>query len=249
MLKKYQKYCKPVLISLTLLLMSCSVKQPEIKPVTEYPIPLPQTLTAPEQNHYWWYARFKFMWDGKPETIDFSKNLIIAHQLINPVLRDHDGNIKLWRFHRRAANDGAGHQFSFIFYATPETAEQIFKQIQDHELTHQLIENNIIDVIKLDNPNSPKRPLIEDTSDKSWSITLQQSWPYYIMGVSATWLDLLNRGIDPDKLASSHSIDGQMEYYQSINAALTHLWKKQGEHAFYHHINAIFGYEPMEIRF
>ena len=69
------------------------------------------------------------------------------------------------------------------------------------------------------------------------------------MGVSATWLDLLNRGIDPDKLASSHSIDGQMEYYQSINAALTHLWKKQGEHAFYHHINAIFGYEPMEIRF
>jgi hypothetical protein len=241
---------KLALISLTLLLISCTVKQPLVIPATEHQIPLPQTLTIhTEQNHFWWYARFKFVWDGNEKTVDFSKNLIIAHQLINPVLRAHNENITLWRFHRRAGNDDSGHQFSFIFYSTPETARQIFTQIKNHKLTNQLIEHKVIEQIKLDNPDIPKRPHIEDTSDKSWSKNLQKSWPYYIMGVSIMWLELLNHEVDGEKLASFPTISAQMGYYQSVNASLTRLWKKQGEHAFYHHINAIFGYEPMEIRF
>lgn len=232
-----------------LLLFACSVPQPVVEPVTEHQIPLPQSIAEAKQNHYWWYARFKFIWDENSETVDFSKNLIIAHQLINPVLRDNNENIELWRFHRRAARDKAGHQFSFIFYATPETARQVFAQIENHSLISKLIEHHILEQIKLDNPDIPKRPHIEDTSDKSWSKNLQQSWPYYIMGISVMWLDLLNREIDENKLASHPSIPAQMEYYQSVNAVLTRLWKEQGKHAFYHHINAIFGYEPMEIRF
>lgn len=247
---KNLKLClKLVLLSLSLLLISCTSPLPTVKPVTEHYIPVPQSIINTDENHYWWYASFKLAWDGQAETLDLSKDLIIAHQLINPVLRDMNKNIKLWRFHRRAANDNAGHQFSFIFYADPQTAAQIFMHINHNPLTRQLIEEKIIAKVKLDNPEIPKRSKIEDTSDKSWSKNLQRSWPYYIMGVSVMWLDLLNREIDADKLAALASVTARMKYYHSVNANLTMLWKTQGEHAFYHHINAIFGYEPMEIRF
>ncbi len=246
---KNLKLClKLALLSLSQLLISCTSPMPAVKPVTQHHIPAPQSIVNTDENHYWWYARFKLAWDGEAETLDLAKDLIIAHQLINPILRENN-SIKLWRFHRRAANDVAGHQFSFIFYADPQTAAQIFTHIKHNSLTRQLIEQNIMAEVKLDNPQIPRRSKIEDTSDKSWSKNLQQSWPYYIMGVSIMWLDLLNREIDADKLAALDSVTARMEYYHSVNDALTQLWKKQGKHAFYHHINAIFGYEPMEIRF
>lgn len=231
-------------------LSACSV-HPVSTGISDYQILSPETLSRSvvESPHYWWYARFKMVWQEELDSLDFSSNLIIAHQIINPVLEKHHKDIKLWRFHRRAANDSAGHQFSFIFYSTPENARKIFRQINSNPLSAQLINEKILEKIRLDDPDKPKLPGIEDTSDKSWSIAIRKSWPYYIMGVSILWLDLLNQETIQGKLETSKSIKSQQDQYKQINEKITQQWKLQGKHAFFHHISGIFGYEPLEVRY
>ena len=231
-------------------LSACSV-QPVSTGVSNYHILSPETLAGDiaESPHYWWYARFKMVWQEEVSSPDFSSNLIIAHQIINPVLENHHEDIKLWRFHRRAAKDSAGHQFSFIFYATQENARKVFQQINSNPLSARLINEKIIEKIYLDKPDKPKRPNIEDTSDKSWSLTIQKSWPYYIMGVSILWLDLLNQETIQEQLDASKAIKLQQVQYQKINEKITRQWKLQGKHAFFHHISGIFGYEAIEVRY
>ena len=62
----------------------------------------------------WWYVRFRLVWPDEEEP-DWSLDALIAHQIVAPVLEQYDDQIQLWRFHRRAARDSSGHQFSFIF--------------------------------------------------------------------------------------------------------------------------------------
>lgn len=236
---------------LSYLLSACSV-QPLTRGASDYSIPSPESLSESsnvESPYYWWYARFKMVWREETDKYDFSSNLIIAHQIINPVLQNHQDDIKLWRFHRRAANDSAGHQFSFIFYATAENADKIFHQISSNPLSARLINEKIVEKIRLDNPDKPKRPAIEDSSDKNWSAAIQKSWPYYIMGVSILWLDLLNQEAIETNLDASKAIKLQQAQYKKINNNITQQWKLQGKHAFFHHISGVFGYEPLEIRY
>jgi len=241
------------ILFLCFLFTSCAL-QPERPP--EDGISFPKNTLLNEKtpsSDFWWYARFKFVMPEDEQAFSFSDNLFIAHQVIIPLLNEQSENIRLWRFHRRAANDAGGHQFSFIFYSSQDTAQKIFKLIENNPLPEQLIKENILQKVSLDDAMKPKRPEIEDTSDKNWSAAIQKSWPYYIMGVSTLWLDLLNQEIHELQLNSVKlhqlSIKNQQIQYKNINAELTRYWKEQGKHAFFHHINAIFGYEPLEIRF
>ena len=236
-------------VFISFLLTACSV-QPISTDAAPYNIPSPELIsTSQESPHYWWTARFKMIWQGEHNAIDFSSNLIIAHQIINPVLTSNNETIKLWRFHRRAANDSTGHQFSFIFYTTQENARKIYKEINTNPLTIQLIDEEIVEKISFDNLNKPKKPKIGDTSDKSWFREIQKSWPYYIMGVSILWLDMLNQQAAQENVDISSSIKSQQKQYRQINKEITAQWKSQGKHAFFHHISAIFGYEAIEVRY
>ena len=103
--------------------------------------------------------------------------------------------------------------------------------------------------LKLDDPVNPTRSAISATSDRNWPDSIQNSWPYFIMGVSLMWLDLLEQTVDLDELGARNSIPGRLEYYSDIHDQLTALWKQVGRHAMFHHINAIYGYEPLELVF
>ncbi|MCP3851376.1 MAG: hypothetical protein GY694_14200 [Gammaproteobacteria bacterium] len=241
------------LLFLCFLLFSCAL-QTDKHPESAISFPKNTLLNGETPSfNYWWYARFKFVMPDDEQIFSFSDNLFIAHQVIMPVLRKQSDNIRLWRFHRRAANDTAGHQFSFIFYSSQDTAQKIFKLIESNPLPERLIKENILQNVFLDNVMKPRRPEIEDTSDKNWTLAIQKSWPYYIMGVSTLWLDLLNQELQEIQIKtvelSKLSIKEQQDQYARINAELTRQWKEQGKHAYFHHINAIFGYEPLEIRF
>lgn len=236
-----------IVLFLGYFLSACSIQAPSIA-VPEHQIPLPETISK-TGTYYWWYARFKMVWSKDIATLDFGNDLIIAHQIINPVLERHHQDIKLWRFHRRAANDSAGQQFSFIFYTTPDNARKIFQQIKENPISQQLVIERIVEKLRLDNPDKPKRPNIEDTSDKNWSVTVQKSWPYYIMGVSILWLDLLNQQAVLEQIDHSQDLPSQLEQYKQIQEQLTQQWQTQGDHAFFHHISGIFAYEPLEVHF
>ena len=204
---------------------------------------------APEEfpsGNGWWRARFRMDWPPDTEAIWYM-DLYIAHQVILPLLELNKTDIYLWRFHRRAKRDGAGRQFSFIFYSSPQTAQRIFNSLRSNSILIEALAAGVIDDIVYDDPSEIKKPDLNDTSDKRWPLVIQKSWPYYITGVSQMWLNLVAEIAerDLDEGHRSVSLEDIEAIYGGIDEAITELWRINGRHAFLHHLNAVFGYHAL----
>jgi len=208
----------------------------EIKPLK------PRTLPS---GNGWWSARFHLHWPLDTEPVWYM-DLYLAHQLILPLLETYKNDIYLWRFHRRAARDAAGRMFSFIFYASPQTAQLIFNALKADPLVGILKDAGVIDRAEYDDPTHIARPHIEDTGDRQWPVAIQKTWPYYIMGASQMWLNLIAE-IAAENLADNppSSIRDIEAFYRQVDQTITRLWQQDGRHAFMHHLNALFEYEPL----
>jgi hypothetical protein len=193
----------------------------------------------------WWAARFFMYWPPEEEPF-WHTDLLIAHKIVAPVLLQYKDRIRLWRFHRRAARDEVGHRFSFIFYASAETAYQVLDLLRSNALlTEMAYTGRIIEEV-YDNPDRIAKPRIKDTSDPSWPSSVQKSWPYFIMGASQMWLNLITETVaDMPTADTALSLDEYEEFYKEVNDAITSLWGNDGRHAFLHHLNALFGYKPV----
>lgn len=196
----------------------------------------------------WWYARFVMNW---PEGRDpfWYLDPLLAHRVVAPVLDRYGGEIVLWRFHRRAARDQAGHQFSFIFFSSQQTARRIFAALQSDPVLAALKQRGLVARDGYDDPNTITRPHIEDTSDRHWPLSIQKSWPYYLQGASEMWLNLIVEMVNQltgGKLPAS--MEELLRFYERLNGEIGRLWREEGQHAFLHHLNALFGYEPLMVR-
>ena len=191
----------------------------------------------------WWYARFRI--NRSKTGTRWHLDALLANEVIAPVLKEHKLDIPLWRFHRRAADDEIGHQFSFIFYSSPRIAATINNKLGGNQLYSKLKKQGIIQQLLVDETDKILRPEMTATSDEKWSIPLQESWPYYIMGVSRIWLGLIKQYSAQQD--SPKSITGLANHYMEVDKRVTQVWRKQGRHAFLHHLNAMFGYKPMEM--
>jgi hypothetical protein len=195
----------------------------------------------------WWGARFRIKWPRETEP-RWYMGLLIADQIVRPGLDKYGDEIDLWRFHRRAARDNAGHLFSFIFYASPATATRIYAEIESNELLRDLTFAGLIEAATYDDTTEIAKPNIADSSDKKWSLAVQEAWPYYIMGVSQMWLQLSSDvAADISKGDQPASIPELEAVFQKADAVVTELWQKEGRHAFLHHLNAIFEYKPVVV--
>jgi len=208
-----------------------------------------QTIAPPSQeiasSYGWWYAQFRMQWPAE-EQANWHLDLLVAHKIVAPALEQYRDRIHLWRFHRRAARDGAGHQFSFIFYTTAETAYQLFDMLRSNEWLSKMKTAGMIINDRYDNTDRITKPLIEDTSDASWPPLIQKNWPYFIMGASQMWLNLISDTIaslpEPNSPLSLQEIE---EQYKDANAVISELWQNEGQHAFLHHLSALFGYRAI----
>lgn len=172
---------------------------------------------------------------------------LIAGEILSPILEQYRNRVALWRLHRRATRDGAGHQFSFIFYTDPDTGREIATRLQSHELLRGLTERGLIRKLSIDAPAPGSRGGIADTSDSAWPESLQAAWPHYLMGASRLWLSLIaDAGKNHDR--ADRSIDALLEVYKQVNDVVSAVWREFGQHAFFHHLNALFGYEPLVIQ-
>jgi hypothetical protein len=194
----------------------------------------------------WWYAGFKIDWPPDEE-LNLDMDVLIAHRIVSPVLDRNRKQIVLWRFHRRASRDEAGHRFSFIFYTTAANARKIYAEISASPILKQLQAEGVIQQVLFDDTNVISRPGIEDTSDRHWSPPLQKAWPFFIMGVSQTWLDLISQYAE-DGRSKPVSVAEMRIFYAEISHEVESTWKKEGGHAFLHHLNAVFGYGPVDLR-
>lgn len=191
---------------------------------------------------YWWYVRFRLNWP-EDQAPDWALDTLLADLVCASALADFGQSVELWRFHRRAARDQAGRQFSFIFYTDTVTAQAINRYINSDSLTQELLLRGYLKQVVFE--QSSRRPDLEDTSDKSWAEVVQKSWPFFIMGVSEAWLDLIERIAIEEKLSAEQDLPVLLEGYSKVNATVDQIWRLHGKHAFLHHLNAIFGYQPL----
>jgi hypothetical protein len=196
----------------------------------------------------WWYARFRIKWPENTEP-SWHIDLLMAHKIIAPVLYVHAKDISMWRFHRRAARDVEGHQFSMTFYSSQKTAVQIFGSLKGDRLLKRLKRSGIILKDIYDDTGKPSAFKIEDTSDGTWAPEIRKSWPFFIMGVCQMWLSLIVQTAENmSGKEKSLSVQKSLVFYQRINEAIQTLWREQGCHSMLHHLNAIYGYEPVLVR-
>ncbi|WP_045213560.1 hypothetical protein [Desulfonatronovibrio magnus] len=201
--------------------------------------PVPPALET--QEEYWWYVRFGHVWP-EGEGPAWHRDVLLADRIISPVLAEHGQEISLWRVHRRAARDSAGHRFSFIFRATPEVAARINARIGSDPLLERLLRDDKLKTVGFDDPAKPQRPGMGDTSDPGWTPEMQRAWPHYIMGVSRLWLELIH-----ELAARADQAEDLDSRYVAISAELDNLWLHQGSHALLHHLNAVFGYQEVNV--
>ncbi len=201
---------------------------------------------TPAQNG-WWYARYAILWPEGSEPYWYV-DLFLAREAIAPVLEKYGSEIRLWRFHRRAARDKAGHQFSFIIYCRPEAALKIFQELSSQPLLKELQQMGFLVDQSYDATQEIRRPGIEDTSDPSWSTATKRAWPYFIMGVSRMWLEAIDH-IYREHLTRNRpsTLAERLLLYERVEERLRRLWQEEGGHAVLHHQNAIFGYAPVKV--
>jgi len=227
-------------LSVFVILTGCTslslVKNPAVKPVVSEELP---------SGNGWWQVWFRMNWPPETEPV-WHLDLYLAHQVIMPVLEKHKNDIHLWRFHRRAKRDRAGRRFTFWFYTTPAAAQKIVGTLRSDPIVINCLAAGLIDEVLYDTPTKIKRPDIEDTSDKNWPAVIQKTWPYYIDGVSQMWLNLVAQVADQDMAdRRPESLEEIDRFYSRVNETVTQLWQRNGRHAFMHHLNAVFGYQPL----
>lgn len=229
----------------SLLLVACTPAL-QIEPGASFD-PKTAAIGVEQPDNYWWQMRFRLKWpeDQKP---DFSRHLIIAEQLLLPVIVEHQAQLPLWRFHRRAGRDGAGHQFSLIFFSDETTATRIRDEIVSDPLTQWLVDRELIEKVRFHQRSPEELGRLELTSDPNWPIEIQRSWPYFIMGASQAWLMLVQELSAIDELKGKVDYPSLLLHYQEVDARLSSQWRDFGQHAYLHHLNAVFGYQPILIR-
>lgn len=201
-----------------------------------------------EANNGWWRVSFHMSWPEDQEKPDWHMGPCLAHMVLAPVITRYETSLVLYRFHRRAVRDSEGHRFSFIFYATPQTAQRIFEDIGADKNVEAMIASGKIVKLVFDDSSGYKNLRIEDTSDPKWSPAVRKSWPYYIMGASQMWLHLIDEVIaEHQECSGSKEWPDAEAFYRNVDGAVTELWQKEGRHAYLHHLNALFGYESVVV--
>ena len=221
-------------------LMACSTLPTQIEPdIKSEPLPIISSVNG------WRTVRFQIRWqlDQEPE---WYIDTMLAGEIIAPVLASNAAKqLRFWRVHRRAKHDPTGHAFSFIFYTHNKNASDIYNAISGNPSLAQWQREGRIVNIQYDDLTHNQQPNIEDTSDKSWPLEIQKTWPSFMMGSSRMWLDL----IAEIKVTNPQKKDSLEHYYQEIQQQITLLWQENGQHAWLHHLNALYGYSPLAIHF
>jgi len=203
----------------------------------------------------WQNYRFKIKWDqqSNPNTwLDF----FLLDQPVRSILSKHKDQIKLWHFHRKWKNDDdAGHRFSFMCYANDDTGNSIMEMLSRHDTLNKLKSMSLIENVYWEEQGKENTNCkIEDTSDKTsesgWPVELQRSWPHFICGFSAMVLEMIaeiqhKTDQENPETITADSFHTFQEYYIQVNNRLFEIWHNKGSHAFFHHINAIFGGVPL----
>lgn len=243
--RHHRSITRQVLVACSLLsLLGCTRVITIEPPVDSSPAPYNADADA---RQFWWDVGFGIARDSEGDTL-WHVDTLLADQVCRPVLAELGPRMELWRFHRRAAHDERGHLFRFYFYSDLATAELVNERIADSTLVSWLSDQGVVKRTFLAQTSEPIKPGLGDRSDPDWPVELKNSWPYYGMGVSQTWLALIAQVLTLNPPSETLSPENLLSYYKQTNDRVSTLWREQAQHAYLHHLSALFGYQPVLIR-
>lgn len=207
----------------------------------------PASIKVDTSGTAWWKIYFRIA-RGESEEPAWHIDSLLADRVLAPIIAGAENRIALWRFHRRAAWDDAGHRLSLIFYSDRDTARALNNEVEKSQMVALLREEGLLVETALADLSAPAAVGLGEAADPSWPDTVQRSWPWFIMGVSQSWLGLIREVKKTRPLAEDASIGELIAYYRGIHEEVSALWREHGQHAYLHHLNALFGYQPLIIR-
>jgi hypothetical protein len=218
-----------------LLLTGCASPRPSSLPLGAKQLPEQQ----PELR--WYRARFQIAWpEGAPPELFI--DTFLAHQIIAPLLRQYREPY-LWRFHRRAARDSAGHGFSYLFLVDENQADWWCKKLEASLMVKRVLKSELVERFTCKPYGRDQGRLLASTSDPIWPEHMQRSWPYFIHGLSRFWLGQVeqhHQALPPP----ADNIPAMVKHYQQVEQRINDDWQIYGRHALLHHLSAIYGYVP-----
>lgn len=226
----------PALLCSLLLLAACSGLQ-TVEPITAGS---GKDRTADSEDPRWRYLRFRLA-RAEDGSVNSYLDLLLAEQLLAPVVDTHAAQIPLWRFHRRWPEDATGHMFSFIFFAGDGVAEKVRARVEGDPLLGRLEREGHLVEYRTHLADAAHAGDVAATSDRQWPQAIQREWPHFIMGASRMWLGLLRTE------SARHANLDLHARYRATEAALDAVWLTKGNHAFLHHLSALFGYKPVRV--
>ena len=243
-----RRFC--AVLACVLVLSACQQLKHNVVNLTEHELSTQKDKF--DQAPRWWRASFQMDWD-KTASPHWHLGPLIAEQVILPVLQHHGGELRLWRFHRRAVRDAAGHRFSFLYYTNSRTAANVETLIRQNAILQNLMSESVVSTVSIGPYGAQDGVAISATSDPRWTAVMQKTWPHFLMGVSRMWLEQVILFSEKVSLESSFEAEdlnwldeaGLEERYTKVQSELSGIWLKEGKHAYLHHLNAVYAYQPM----
>ena len=235
-----------LLIAALLLLAACTTSKPLPEPYYSVPV---TNASLQKDEMSWWVYRYRVNWPEEMEKPDFAIDLLLADSIVKPVLEKYSSRLPWWRFHRRATRKPPGHQFSFLFYSSRETAVEVIRELDNSPQLTAVKQAGLIKKTISSDTDKLTLTALEAYSDPSWSPEIQRTWPTFIMGVSALWLSLIDdiKSADSSSIGDDDLVTDQLKEYRQVDREIAELWQKDGQHSLLHHLGAVFGYRSMLI--
>jgi hypothetical protein len=120
-------------------------------------------------------------------------------------------------------------------------ADRLIARVRADPVLDRLREEGHLADFRVDRTSPELGAAAGATSDPSWPPAIQLEWPKFIMGASRMWLGLVQSE------AAKHAELELHERYQAVETTLDELWFEQANHAFFHHLSALFGYQPVRV--
>ena len=221
---------------LCLLLSGCS-------PSRSINLPQPAPLL---DGARWHQARFFLEWPEGREP-NFSSDMLIAHSVVQPALEAHTMSIYLWRLHQRALRDQGGHQLTFFAFVPDAEFQQLESMIRSLPLLEELRAASVISRVEFSLADVPDPQELGGVSDPAWPSQLQSAWPLFANGASSAWLALVDQ-FAAQRCPGATALNSLQPCFQKVFADVDVMWRMHGQHAFLHHLNAIFSYRPLYLK-
>ena len=225
-----------LLLTAAAVLSACAAQAP---PPAAVPVLAADTPAGVPQ---WWIVRVRMGWqDG--EQVAWHLDALLAEQVFAPLIQRLGPALTLWRFHRRAAADDTGHQLRFQVYADAAVAARVNAAVRASALLDALIRAGHVREVLI--PAAPEGDSVGAISDPAWPQAVQRSWPHFAMGVSRNWLSLIGEVSAQLGPPPRDDLAALLEHYRAVNTQVDALWQAHAQHAWLHHLNALFGYRPL----